>query len=295
MATSFVPRTHGAAAPYTIDSHIHLFDPARFPYHVNGTYNAAPATLETYLAYAKQAGLAHAVIVHPEPYQDDHRYLEYAFTHEGTPGFFKGTCLFDPVDPRTPGRMRQIVQRNKGRIVALRVHAMNAPGKPFLKTGPIKDRDLADPAMKATWNEAASLNLAVQMHFLPHHAPAIGKLAAAFPGVPVILDHLGRFGLGSAEAAGDVIALGRHRNVIMKFSSPRHSSKQPHPHADVKPFVRKCYDSFGPDRIIWGSLGNTLADFRRNEELLEFHFDYAAAADRAKIRGLNAKRLFSFS
>jgi predicted TIM-barrel fold metal-dependent hydrolase len=295
LAVSAGLPARGEDSAYTIDTHIHLFDPARFPYHSNGTYSAPPATLETFLSYAKQVGLAHAVIVHPEPYQDDHRYLEYAFTHEGTPGFFKGTCLFDPIDPRTPARIRDITARNKGRIVALRIHAMNAPGKPPKASGPIKDRDLADPAMKAAWKQCADLGLAVQMHFLPHHAPAIGKLAVGFSGVPVILDHLGRFGLGSQEAADQVIALGRHKNVIMKFSSPRHSSKQPHPHADVKPFVKRCYESFGPDRIIRGSLGNTVADLRRNEELLAFHFDFASAADRAKIRGLNAKRIFSFS
>jgi predicted TIM-barrel fold metal-dependent hydrolase len=295
FAASFGSVAGGAGGPYSIDTHIHLFDPARFPYHAKATYKAPPAPLEEYLAFAKEASLAHAVIVHPEPYQDDHRYLEYAFAHEGTPGFFKGTCLFDPIDPRTPARMREIVARNKGRIVALRIHAMNAPGKPPVRSGPIKDRDLRDPAMRVTWKQAADLGLAAQIHFLPHHAPEIGKLASEFPTVSVILDHLGRFGLGSSQAAEQVIALGRQRNVIMKFSSPRHSSKQPYPHADVKPFVKRCYEAFGAERIIWGSLGHTVADYRRNEELLAFHFDYASAYERAKIRGLNAKRLFRFA
>ena len=43
------------------------------------------------------AGLAHSIIVHPEPYQDDHRYLEYCFAHEPRQGYFRGTCLFDPL------------------------------------------------------------------------------------------------------------------------------------------------------------------------------------------------------
>ena len=31
--------------------------------------------------------------------------LEHCFEQEPSPGFFKGTCLFDPVDPKTPARM----------------------------------------------------------------------------------------------------------------------------------------------------------------------------------------------
>ena len=50
------------------------------------------------MKFAKEAAIDHAVIVHPEPYQDDHRYLEYCFSREPAKGFFKGTCLFDPID-----------------------------------------------------------------------------------------------------------------------------------------------------------------------------------------------------
>lgn len=283
-----------AKPPLTIDSHIHLFDPRRFPYHSNATYTPPPATLEEYLDFAAQAGIHHAVIVHPEPYQDDHTYLWHAFAHEKPPGFFKGTLLLDANDSRTPARVFHYTSEHPGRLVAIRVHAMNPRGAPSTYAGPIKDRELSSPEMKRLWRAAETHGLAVQMHFLPHHAPEIGRLCDAFAGVTVILDHLGRFGMGEPEDAAKVLALASRPRVVMKFSSPRHSSKQDHPHADVKPFIRSVYDAFGPDRIIWGSLGHTMADFRRNEELLDFHFDYASQSDRLKIRGLNAARLFGF-
>src|SRR5579871_1179201 len=94
-----LPLAASAAPPagLLIDSHVHLFDPNRFPYAPQATYKPPPQPLEPYIEFARQAGISHTIIVHPEPYQDDHRYLEYCFQHEPSPGFFKGSYLFDPV------------------------------------------------------------------------------------------------------------------------------------------------------------------------------------------------------
>ena len=80
----------------------------------------------------------------------------------------------------------------------------------------------------------------------------------------------------------------------MKFSGWRYSSQQDHPYRDAKPVVRKAYDAFGPDRMIWGGLGKSIDDFAKALEVFELMFDFASEADRAKIRGLSAKNLYRF-
>src|SRR5437899_3534816 len=120
-----------------VDTHVHLFDPQRIPYHPAATYKPPAAPLEGYVQFVREAKIDHTIIVHPEPYQDDHRYLEYCFAHEPSPGFFKGTCLFDPIAPRTPERLESLVKRNPGRIVALRIHEMRKPGTPPSASGAI--------------------------------------------------------------------------------------------------------------------------------------------------------------
>ena len=114
-----------AAAPATIESHVHLFDPERVPYAPDAPYKPAAYTLEDHTKLVEAAGLAHSIIVHPEPYQDDHRYLEYCLAHEPRPGYFKATCLFDPLRDDTPRRMRALAERWPKRIVALRIHEMS--------------------------------------------------------------------------------------------------------------------------------------------------------------------------
>src|SRR5215208_742117 len=81
--------------PPLVDCHVHCFagknDP-RFPYHAKGPYQPEEAaTPEDLLKAMDLAGIDAAVIVHPEPYQDDHRYLEHVLGVGGKR--LKGTAL----------------------------------------------------------------------------------------------------------------------------------------------------------------------------------------------------------
>jgi predicted TIM-barrel fold metal-dependent hydrolase len=277
-----------------IDSHVHLFDPKRFPYAAQATYQPPAQPLETYIEFTREAGIGHTVIVHPEPYQDDHRYLEYCFQHEPSPAFFKGTCLFDPIAPQTPARLEALVKKHPGRIVALRIHENHKAGTPPTTSGAIRDRDMTAPAMRDTWRKTHALGLAIQMHFIPYYAPQIGALAEQFREMPVILDHLARAGQGTPAEYDQVLKLARLPRVYMKFSGVEYSSKAGYPYRDVQPLVRRTYDAFGPDRMLWGGLGMNLPAFEKNAAMFDEMFAFASEADRAKIRGQNSARLFQF-
>lgn len=272
-----------APAEPVIDTHVHLFEPATFPYHPRATYKPAPAPLAPYLAFLKEAGITGAVIVHPEPYQDDHSYLEHCLKASA---LLKGTCLFDPVAADTPQRMAELVRRNKGRIVALRIHVNREKGVPPTTSGAIRDRDLKDPRVKKTWRAAGDLGLAVQMHCIPVHAPEIAALASEFGTIPVVIDHLARWKQGTPEEYNRILGMAKLRNVYMKFSGPFRESRET---------VRRTFDAFGPDRMIWGGLGMNMSEYRKAAAGFEEQFRFASATDRAKIRGVTAAKLYRFS
>jgi len=274
-------------AGYLVENSLHMFaeDQARFPGHPNGPYKPRPNSLEKYIAFVREAKLDHTVLVHPEPYQDDHSYLEYCFTREPTPGYFKGTCLFDPIDPKTPARIQELVNRNPNRIVGMRIHEIRKRGDPYTQSGTIRDRDLGAPEMKNTWLKIQDLGMLVQIQLLPYFAKPVGELASEFPDTPVLIDHLGWPSRGTPEEYGDVLRLAKTPSVYMKISGLI---------GDIKPVIRRLYNAFGPDRLVWGSYGADGAAFQKILSQVDEVFDYAPETERAKIRGSNAMKLFKF-
>jgi predicted TIM-barrel fold metal-dependent hydrolase len=272
-----------APAAFTIESHVHLFDPGLVPYAPDAPYKPAAYTLEDHLKLVDAAGLGHSVIVHPEPYQDDHRYLEYCFVHEPRPGYFRGTCMFDPLREDTPQRMRALAERWPKRIIALRIHEMSMTPE---NSGPIRNRDLKDPRMKTCWRAVSQMQMAVQMHFIPGQAPGIHALASEFSETTVILDHMGRPGQGTDAEYQEVLKLAALPRVILKYSGWEYYK------GDMKQLSRRLYDTFGPDRMVWGMVGSTVADYQKQAARLDDLLAFASDGERANIRGGNAQRLF---
>ena len=121
-----------------IDMHLHCFagknDP-RFPYHARAPYTPdESATPEHLLKCMDEAGVDFAVVVHPEPYQDDHRYLEHCLAVGGKR--LKGTALVFADRPGSLEKLPDLAKRLD--LIAVRVHAY-APdrlppfGKPQLR------------------------------------------------------------------------------------------------------------------------------------------------------------------
>jgi predicted TIM-barrel fold metal-dependent hydrolase len=272
---------------YLVENTLHMFSPdqARFPFHKNAPYKPEGNSLDGYVAFVKEARLDHTVLVQPEPYQDDESYIEYCFTREPSPGYFKATCLYDPIDPATPARIEALAKRNPNRIVGMRMHEMNVKGTAFSDSGAIKNRDMKDPAMKKTLQKIGELGMILEVQLIPYHARGLGELCARFPDVPVLIDHFGLMARGTSAEYDDMVNLSKMRQFYMKISQLP---------ADSKPMVRRVYDAFGPDRLIWGSYGTSMPAFKEALAQMDDVFDFAPEAERVKIRGGNAMTLFKF-
>jgi predicted TIM-barrel fold metal-dependent hydrolase len=269
-----------------VDCHLHCFagsnDP-RFPYHERAPYRPEEAaTPEHLLECMDGAGVKYAIVVHPEPYQDDHRYLEHCLAVGK--GRLKGTLLVFADREESLEKLPELARRLD--VVSVRVHAY-APDRlpPFGK-----------PELRRLWRLATEHNLAVQFHFEPRYAPGFEPLIREFADTRVIIDHLGRPFQGTPQEHAVVVSWSRLPNTVMKVSAI--PDEKQYPHRDIRPVIRQLTEAFGPDRMIYGggfgaeaTPQSYAAAFERARSLL----DHLPAADQAKILGGNAVRMFEFS
>jgi len=288
-AAALTPAALAADAPKrapVVDTHLHCFAgprDARFPYHAKAPYRPdAPATPEQLLRCMDGAAVDFAVVVHPEPYQDDHSYLEHCL--EVGKGRLKGTCLVFTDRPGAPEKVRDLAKRLP--VVAARVHAY-APERlpPFGK-----------PELRALWKAAADVGLAVQLHFEPRYAPGFEELIKEFAGTTVLVDHLGRPFQGTPAEYDRVVGWSRFPNVVMKLSAV--PSAKSYPHRDPAPEVKRLTEAFGADRLMYGGGFDAQAtpeSYRAERERLRALLGHLPAADQEKILGGTAAKLFRFA
>lgn len=286
LSSSLVLQNGNKSMP-VIDTHIHCFagpHDERFPYHPSGPYRPTKiATPQRLLELMDGAGVDFAVIVHPEPYHDDHRYLEYCL--DVGKGRLKGVCHFFPGD-ESIARMQDHVKRCPGQIVALRIHAYAPERLPPFNS----------PELRQLCKAASELGLALQLHFEPRYALALQPLVEEFKNTPVLVDHLGRPFQGTADEYATVLRWSERPNVSVKLSSL--PVKEDYPHRDITPVVQQLIAAYGPDRLIYGGGFNadaTAESYRTTRERVASHLTSLAESDIAKVLGGNAAKLCGFA
>lgn len=268
-----------------VDAHLHCFagvSDKRFPYHARAPYRPEePATPQHLLHCMEGGGGDYAIVVHPEPYQDDHRYLEHCL--QIGKGKLKGTCLFFAERDDAATQLANLAKRLP--LVAARIHAYAPERLP-----PFGRRELHD-----FWKAIASAGLAVQLHFEPRHAPGFEPLIREFGDTKVIIDHLGRPFQGSPQEHAVVVRWSRFKNTIMKLSAI--PAERSYPHRDIRPIIRELTDAYGAERMIYGggfAAQTTPESYRAAREQARGYIAHLRDADQAKILGGTAARLFGF-
>jgi len=287
-ASAHVPLAIGAESNRVprIDSHLHCFagsNDKRFPYHERAPYKPnQAATPEHLLRCMQEGGVDYAIVVHPEPYQDDHRYLEHCLSVGK--GKLKGTLLLFADREGSLEKMPELCQKLD--VVAVRIHAY-APDRlpPFGK-----------PELRRLWQMATDHDLAVQLHFEPRYAPGFEPLIREFAKTKVIIDHMGRPFQGTPAEHAVVLGWARHDNTIMKLSAIPDS--RTYPHREIAPVIRQLTDAWGADRIIYGGgfgAETTGDSYRGAFERARSFLDHLSADDQAKILGGTAAKFFQFA
>ena len=259
----------------------HIFHPdqTRYPFHPQTAYRPKiPADvddpLSEYMSHMDDEGIERAVLVHPEPYGDDHRLILECLERE--PQQFLGTSLFFPKDPDASQKLEDLVAAHP-RIISTRFHAHRG------KEGYLDSFD--ESAVRNLWEKAVELGLIIELHIGPDYAAQVAGVLRDLPDSTVLIDHLAEPHKGDAVEFAHVLDLALYDQVYMKLSGLNHFAQDEPLYPSARPFTRRVIEAFGPDRMVWGS---------GTPGIVDAHMEQYSDADRAKVKGGNLARLLGF-
>ena len=270
-----------------IDTHMHVWttDWERYPFAPPEPSMQRPEesnTDEEVIAGMHQHGVDFTVLVQVRYYGWDNRYLADCLRRY--PGRFAAQGLIDPRDPAAADRLAYWMQEH---------------GFSGVRLSPSYDRHAdwlnhrdSDPL----WRRAEELGAIFNFLIREEQLPQLEEMANRFPGVPVVVDHMGYPDITGGTA--NLLRLARLPNVYVKVTEfYNHSKTREYPYADVLPTVRRVYDAFGPQHLLWGTgfvHGERVGriPYAQELELIREHVPFFTPEDREWILGRTALKLW---
>jgi predicted TIM-barrel fold metal-dependent hydrolase len=124
---------------------------------------------------------------------------------------------------------------------------------------------------------------------------AIADLAARFPHLPFVLDHLGWPAADGAPEHGLTTAhqaLVEYPNVFLKLTTSNLDAQEKAGRPATE-FVRHVVDVYGPDRVLWGSdFGNSPATYSELISRALSATESLTDKERSQVLGATGRALF---
>jgi len=282
------------ATPFTPDLPV----PARPDFTV--TADALIALMDTH-------AVAQACLVQRgHVYGYDNSYIiDSAHRHAGR---LHPVVILDTQDPETPARYRDMVLNHH--VKGFRM----ANARPWL----LDTAWMSSPQAMEVWKTCADLDtpmtLIMFMNQLPYLLPLLRIIALQFPDLPILLDHgampfgMTQYEVGLAKAAGEEIVMpeapdfGIDRTIRIFEDVPNVHFKITEINMErcdavgLRParLVRRMVDSFGFDRLVWGSdMGQSMLwSYPQKTQMARASADFLDADERQAFLYGNAERLY---
>jgi len=230
-----------------VDSQVHIWSadtPERPwpPGQAARAHRPTPLTAENLLEQMDAAGVARAILV-PPSWEGDRNDVALAAAR------------------RYPGRFavmgRMSLEGSTGReefLPLTRTEGML--GLRFTFHTKEQQKLLTNGAADWLWPTAAAAGVPLMVH-PPHSLQLVDAIAARYPNLRLIIDHLGlvrpKVDHDAFANLRELLALAKHPNIAVKASAVTDYSSEPYPFPILHGYLRQVFDAFGPTRIFWGS------------------------------------------
>jgi len=275
-----------------VDTHMHVWkiDPPR--YTLEQTLRDVPlpttdAPIEDLLADNAAAGVTQTVLVQSSTSGWNNRYIvESAVAH---PHLFAAHGLINP----------------DSRANATELRAWMAAGMAGFRLNLVRDRDpvwVSAPRNYALWETAQELGAVINVQMHPPQAARLLEIAHRYPGVKVIVDHLGKPDITEPPpyaSFSHILAFSDRPNTYVKVSALALASRtKEYPYRDVFPWVKMLYEAFGAARLLWGTgYPGTHRSLPLDNELaiITQHLPFLLEDDKQWILSRTARTIWSFA
>jgi len=285
-----------------IDTHMHVWSsnsgryPFSHPYIKDFARAPHEGSLEMLIEDMDQNGCTHAVLVQVIFHGWDNLYI--ADCVRKYPRRLRAHGLIDPTDPAVADKLEYWVKEQG-------LHGMRFSPIYYRNGQHGGDGWLDGDATHKLWRKAQNLNSVFNFFISPAQLPKLENMVRSYPEVRVIIDHLSQMDLKQDDPEPDfrkLLAMSRYPNVWVKVSELSSVSRSGmYPFADALPYIKRVYEAFGPDRLLFGTgyPGSARAGYKRPtlpQEIAWFRREipFLSPSDQAKILGGNAAKLWGF-
>ena len=222
------------------DCHVHIFDPARFPYAAKRVYTPPQALLEDLLELQKALRLDRVVVVQPSVYGSDNSCTLDAVRQLGARA--RGVAVIDRTTSQT-----EINDMAAAGIRGIRLNLNTTPSGEIDAEGSKRTLDLAAEQIRDRgWH--------IQFYTRPHVIAALKSHIEQLP-FPVVFDHFGaaQAAKGPNQPGFDALLdLVKSGHAYVKISGSYRISEKTPDFPDATPMAQALIAA-NPDRVVWGT------------------------------------------
>ena len=283
--TPLFPANSGTVCHMIIDSHCHAWE--RWPYQPPVPDDQSRARIEQLLNEMDLNGVDQAVVICAQ-IERNPRNNDYIAAQTARHG--NRLHLFPDVDsswsptyhqPKAADRLREIADR-----------------WPTVKgfTHYVKAEDdgawFGSPDGIAFFRVAAERKLIASIALRPQQHLALRRIAEQFPSLPILCHHLAglRVTDNNGPALREVLLSAKLPNIYLKFSGFAYCTRVnwDFPYTDTHEIIRTLYDTFGANRLCWGSdypVVRFFMTYKQSLEALRTHCTFISEPDKKRILG----------